>query len=978
MAFGQYDGSIRIDTRIDNSGFEKGIEQQTVSLKSQAAKRAAIYRKEGMSQSEAMKKAWSEIERTSVSATSNIAKRQKTITSQNLQFGNSLNNAGAVLENRTVGIGNSLNKIGLSVKKFAATVGIAFGVSTLIKFGKEAINLASDIQEVQNVVDTAFGAMSGMVEEFADTAIEKFGMSELAAKQTASTYMAMSKCMGMYGEQAAQMAIDAAARTGDIASFYNMTQKEADTMLKSIWTGETESLKRIGVVMTQTNLDQYALQKGFGKTTSAMNQQELTLLRYQYVMDKTGLAAGDFQKTQDSWANQTRVLTERWKQFLSLMGTGLIQILTPALKFLNQMMSVLIRFAETFSKVTAALFGKQTLNTAAGAAIATEGAASATDDYAASVENAKKKQDKFLAGLDEITTLNEKNSDSAPAATNTSAGSVSVPALSGEIGGDVTLSPALQTVIDKVTGFFDKLKQIDLTPAKEALSRLWESLKPFGETIGEGLAWFWDNILVPLGKWVLEDAVPAFLDLLAGAISFLDPIIEAFKENFQWLWDNFLQPIAEWTGGVIVSVLESLAEKLTELGDWMRDNQGTVTAMTAAVIAIAAAVTAFFAAWKIVEFLAQLDSLRTAVDTSATALDLLTSAFKKNIVEKIKDQIETAKLSLMLAKDFLKSLAQSTAALVKQAAQWVVTTAGKIADTAATWASQAATLAATAATWLFNTALTVLTSPITLVILAIGALIAIVVLCVKHWDEIKEAASKAWDWIKEKWHAAGEWFNTNVVEPIKTFFTNLGDSIKNAFSTAWEWIKGVWNKASSWVNDTVIVPIANFFSGLWDGIKKAFTTAFDFIKTAFKNYVNGWISIVENFINFFIKAINLLIKGLNKISFDVPDWVPSIGGKTFGFDIKEVPKVSIPRLATGAVIPPNAEFAAILGDQKHGRNLEAPESLLRQIAREESGANLTVILQMPNGEEKEVFSTKNLAQQNRQSGRILIPINAEV
>lgn len=367
----------------------------------------------------------------------------------------------------------ALGKITQSVKGLGAAVGIAFGVSTLIKFGKEAINLASDIEEVQNVVDTAFGSMSGMVEEFAGTAIEKLGMSELAAKETASTYMAMSKGMGMYGKEAAQMAIDAAARTGDIASFYNMTQKEADTMLKSIWTGETESLKRIGVVMTQTNLDQYALQKGFGKTTSAMNQQELTLLRYQYVMDKTNLAAGDFEKTQDSWANQTRVLTERWKQFLSLMGTGLIQILTPALKFLNQMMSVLLRFAEAFSKVTAAIFGKQALSTAQGAQSAVSGAAGATDDYADAVANAKKKQDKFLAGLDEITTLNEP-STAGPSASSAPAGvgDFSVPEISGEIGGDVTLSPALQKVIDTVTGFFDKLKQIDLEPAKQALDNL--------------------------------------------------------------------------------------------------------------------------------------------------------------------------------------------------------------------------------------------------------------------------------------------------------------------------------------------------------------------------------------------------------------------------------------------------------------------------------------------------------------------------
>lgn len=884
MALGQYDGSIRIDTTIDNSGFEKGVEQQTASLKSQAAKRAAIYRKEGMSQSEAMKKAWSEIERTSVSATSNIAKHQKSITSKNLQFGNSLNNAGAVLENQTVSIGNSLNKIGLSVKKFAATIGIAFGLTTLIKFGKEAIDLASDIEEVQNVVDTAFGSMSGMVEEFASTAIEKLGMSELAAKQTASTYMAMSKGMGMYGKEAAQMAIDAAARTGDIASFYNMTQKEADTLLKSIWTGETESLKRIGVVMTKTNLDQYALQKGFGKTTSAMNQQELTLLRYQYVMDKTNLAAGDFEKTQDSWANQTRVLTERWKQFLSLMGTGLIQILTPALKFLNQMMSVLLRFAEAFSKVTAAIFGKQALSTAQGAQSAVSGAAGATDDYADAVANAKKKQDKFLAGLDEITTLNEP-STAGPSASSAPAGvgDFSVPEISGEIGGDVTLSPALQKVIDTVTGFFDKLKQIDLEPAKQALSNLGEALKPFGETIGEGLAWFWDNVLIPLGQWVIEDAVPAFLNLLAGAIKALTPIIEGGKEGFIWLWDNFLKPMLSFAADNFIAFLQTLADKLTKVGEWFEEHP-----------------------W-IAEFL------------GTTAAILATVAVSVGVVHK----------AIAVAQPILNAFL-------------------------AFWSA--------------------LNLKTILIVAAIAAVIAIIVLCVKHWDEIKEAAAKAWDWIKEKWNAAGEWFRTKVTEPIKNFFTNLKDSIKNAFSTAWDWIKGVWEKASTWVNDKVILPIANFFSGLWDGIKNAFKTAFDFIAHAFKTYVNGWIFIVENFINFFIKAINLLIKGLNKISFDIPDWVPSIGGKTFGFNIREVPKVSIPRLATGAVIPPNAEFAAILGDQKHGRNLEAPEGLIRQIVKEESGANLTVVLQMPNGEEKEVFSTKNLTKTNRQNGRILIPI----
>ena len=79
---------------------------------------------------------------------------------------------------------------------------------------------------------------------------------------------------------------------------------------------------------------------------------------------------------------------------------------------------------------------------------------------------------------------------------------------------------------------------------------------------------------------------------------------------------------------------------------------------------------------------------------------------------------------------------------------------------------------------------------------------------------------------------------------------------------------------------------------------------------------------VESFINFFIRGINVLVRGINKLSFDVPSWVPGIGGKSLGFSIPLIPQVQIPRLATGAVIPPNQQFAAILGDQTHGRNLE--------------------------------------------------------
>ncbi len=175
----------------------------------------------------------------------------------------------------------------------------------------------------------------------------------------------------------------------------------------------------------------------------------------------------------------------------------------------------------------------------------------------------------------------------------------------------------------------------------------------------------------------------------------------------------------------------------------------------------------------------------------------------------------------------------------------------------------------------------VLTSPITLVIAAIVALIAIVILLAKHWDEVKEKAVECWDNIVATFQGAWEWFDTNVIQPISSGFKDMVNSI------------------IGWA----------------------------------ESMANGIISGVEN-------AVNGVIDILNGFSFDIPWWVPEFGGSHFGLSISHVNygRVSLPRLAKGAVIPPNQEFLAVLGDQTRGKNIEAPEGLLREIVQEESGS----------------------------------------
>lgn len=252
------------------------------------------------------------------------------------------------------GLQQGLNKAGNSIKSALGGIGKAlagiFAISKIMEFVKACTDMASDVQEVQNVVDTAFGDMKQDMEDFADTAIEKFGISALTAKRTGSTYMSMARGMGLVGEDASKMSLNLTALSADMASFYNQSQDMTALALNSVFTGETETLKKYGIVMTQVNLEEYARTKGITKSIQAMTQQEQTLLRYNYVMEQTRLAQGDFAKTGDSWANQTRKLSENFKNLQVEFGKAFVQIGTLFVPILNKIIEGLTVIAQLAQK----------------------------------------------------------------------------------------------------------------------------------------------------------------------------------------------------------------------------------------------------------------------------------------------------------------------------------------------------------------------------------------------------------------------------------------------------------------------------------------------------------------------------------------------------------------------------------------------------------------------------------------------------
>lgn len=304
-------------------------------------------------------------------------------------------------------------RITRSWKRVGAVVASVLSITALTAFGKSCIELGSDLQEVQNVVDVTFGSMSGRVDEFAKNAANAFGLSETMAKKYMGTYGAMAKSFGITGQAGYDMSAAITGLTGDVASFYNITQDEAYTKLKSIFTGETESLKDLGVVMTQTALNQYALNNGFGRTTVKMTEQEKVMLRYQFVMSQLSDASGDFARTSNSWANQVRILQLRFESLKATIGQGLINAFTPVITVINTILAKLQTLAEYFRAFTAAIFGEASgggdaASGAAGSMADAAGSSGALADNMANAAGSAKKMKHDLAAFDE---LNNRSSD---------------------------------------------------------------------------------------------------------------------------------------------------------------------------------------------------------------------------------------------------------------------------------------------------------------------------------------------------------------------------------------------------------------------------------------------------------------------------------------------------------------------------------------------------------------------------------------
>ena len=326
----------------------------------------------------------------------------------------------AEFEKQLKSLGKTVKTQTNSMTKMLGTVGTtiagAFAVGKIINFSKACIQLGSDLAEVQNVVDVTFGDMSESVNNWAKNAMTDFGLSEKVAKEYVGQLGAMSKAFGNSTQEAYNQATELAGLVGDVASFYNLSTDEAFTKLKAVYTGETEALKSLGVVMTQTALDEFAMAKGYGKTTKAMTEQEKVALRLAFVTDRLSGASGDFTRTADGWANQTRVLALRFDALKATLGQSFINVLTPLLPLINDLVAGLQRLADAFYSITVTMFGDAAGGSSAVLSEAANSTGAMADDMSEGVKSAKAMK-KILAGFDQLNILSSSSGEDSSSGT---------------------------------------------------------------------------------------------------------------------------------------------------------------------------------------------------------------------------------------------------------------------------------------------------------------------------------------------------------------------------------------------------------------------------------------------------------------------------------------------------------------------------------------------------------------------------------
>lgn len=864
-----------------------------------------------------------------------------------------LSRTGASSGRAATSLGKALDAYTLSTSRaskgswsLASAIGKLYATYWLLfrAFGKigDAIDISSSLTEVQNVVDVTFGEYASLVEKMSETSIADFGMSELTVKQVASRFQAMGSAMGFAQGKMADMSIELTKLTADMASFYNVEQTDVAEDLESIFTGQTRPLRTYGLDLTEATLKEWALKQGMDANIDSMTQMEKTMLRYQYVLANTTSAQGDFLRTADTWANQTRILKQNFEQLGAIIGGTFINMLKPLVKALNNVMSHIIAFAETVSNALGKIFGWKYEVGGGGVTSDLEDGAGYSDDIASGLDdaqkNAKKMRD-YVLGIDELNIISPETETSTSGGGTGGAG--------GATGGQWVEQDSIFKEFESEIDTLYELGRYISDALSEAMESIdWESVYEKARNFGTGLAEFLNGLITPrlfgnIGITLANSLNTVFEGLNAFAITFdwtnLGVSIATGIDKFFESWDSGLsaEALSNLASGLLDSIssfISTLKDEKTfkDIGqkivdficgiDWkglIYSLDGFFEALTDAIISfptdfglgIAEAiweeisgqdVTLTMPKW--LENLGTLFLSWISPQLGAINLTNFISDNKEEWGNNISNTLENGKNSFL---DFFNTVKTNFLDWFLGIADWINT---NVIQPILTFFKELweniKSIWNGVSTWFSDNVIEPVVSFFTefaervqQVFEGLWIIIQAVWIIVSEWfteyifTPLAEGFTILWESIVSVWETVSEWFNEFIIIPLSTFFQELFNNVLSIFTNLWEGIKKVWMLVSTWFNNNVITPLKNawnlaiteiggFFTNLWDGIKKGVIGA-----------MNVVISAIENGINFIINGINTVISGFN----EVVDWAAKVAGVDWG-GVTLIPSVSLPRI----------------------------------------------------------------------------------
>lgn len=812
-------------------------------------------------------------------------------------------------------INSSVSQLSGKLGALKTKIAAAFSVAAIVAFGKKALETAASVNAANSAMSQTFGELEGAASAAITRVADESGILETRLKSTATGIYAFAKTSGMDSASALGMMEEALQVAADSAAYYDRSLEDTSETLKSFLKGNYANDAALGLSATEYTRNAAAM-KLYGKSFQNLSEAQKQLTLLQMVKDANDLsgATGQAAREADGWENVIGNLKEAWKQLIAVIGQPVLKLAIPVVQSMTAALQRMTEVANAAWRALQKVFGWEDAD-------AIQAATKAQQKLTGAVEETADAQKGALAGFDEIQTLSDKSAETATASAGADAALEDLTKVADKDGGKIPLEfdtsgietavKAIQTAVGRIKAILSSLARWAETTIKPQFGKLFDAITP----------------ALPAIQTKVQEAFSGLSGIASQAFSGL-------KTNIEKIFANVGALAAPLGNYFTVQLPELISAGITSIGTILLGLFDTFNLVFGDIMDIAAEFADGFLSYV----------LPVLTEFGTQSMITLTQVFEH--VKKIFDTVWSEGIAPFFER-IAKYWNEAWASVKK------------------VWDARGKPI--------FDGIRGVFKNMGEMIMNVWTGLIKPV------WDNFMQSI----DWLWEQ-HLKPLW--DNILKFVASLVECATNIYNNAIAPIVKWVQGyLYPILANTINTiwNIISDVAGFFMDIISSIIQACTGVTEFLSgvftldfqraldgleeignsfanagiALFEGAVNIIIDLINGMINGVVTGINVVINALNSIKFDVPDWVPILGGKHFGINLSpltapQIPKLSIPRLATGAVIPPNREFLAVLGDQSQGTNIEAPLETIKQAFREAlaesggSGRQMNVVLQV--------------------------------